>query len=246
MSNKNKNNNFLDSLQGNTLELQKVLRISLKSEKLLQRALVHRSYINESETELIDNERLEYLGDSVLALAVNNYLYEKYEDYKEGSLAKIKSVAVSEITLAKIARKLNLGAFILMGKGEECSGGRERSSILADTVEAVIGAIYLDSGLKISSEFILFFLKPYIEQIDRQTYLRDPKTTIQEYVQKRFKKHPEYIVLKETGPDHSKEFIVQLNIANKKFSIGKGSSKRKAEMNAAIIALKKIHNRKVQ
>ena len=232
------------NFEGDTSLLKKKLNISCNNEELLHRSLIHRSYINESESESIDNERLEYLGDSVLALVVNEYLYQNYPDYKEGSLAKIKSVAVSEITLAKIARKIKLGDFLYLGKGEEVSGGRERSSILADTFEAVIGAIYLDSGLKNCRDFILYYLKPYIEKIDQQTYFRDPKTTIQEYVQKQFKKHPEYVIISEIGPDHQKEFVVQLNIVNRKFSVGKGSSKRKAEMDAAISALKKIQSRK--
>ena len=163
-------------------KLQSILRVKFKDKGLLARSLVHRSFINESGTNARDNERLEYLGDSVLGLVVNEYLFKHFEDYHEGDLAKIKSVVVSEDTLAKVARELNLGSFIQMGKGEEMSGGRKRSSILANTLEAVIGAIYLDSGLKESRRFILGLMKSDVERVDNLTYQRDPKTTLQEYV----------------------------------------------------------------
>lgn len=221
-------------------KLQTTLRVKFKDKRLLGRALVHRSYINESGTSVKDNERLEYLGDSVLGLVVNEYLFKHFEDYHEGDLAKIKSVVVSEETLAKVARELNLGSFILMGKGEEMSGGRKRSSILANTLEAVIGAIYLDSGLKESRRFILGLMKGDIERVDNLTYQRDPKTTLQEYVQKKYKERPDYDVVEEKGPDHQKEFYVQLSIHGKKIAMGKGSSKRKAEMHAANQALKAL------
>ena len=220
--------------------LQKNIRIKFKNKILLKRALTHRSYVNESGKEVRDNERLEYLGDSVLALIVNEYLFRHYESYREGSLAKIKSAVVSEVTLAKVAKELDLGAFIQMGKGEEQSGGRERSSILSNTLEAVIGAVYLDSGLKASRKFVLGLFKKDIERIDNLTYLRDPKTTLQEYVQKKYKDRPLYKVIDEKGPDHKKEFTVSLIIDGKEIITAIGSSKRKAEMNAAKIFLKKI------
>ena len=217
-----------------------IVGIKFKNKSLLNRALTHRSYVNESGAHVADNERLEYLGDSVLALIVNEYLYRRFEDYKEGNLAKIKSAVVSEETLAQVSKELVIGDFILMGKGEEQCGGRFRPSILANTLEAVIGAIYLDSGLKESRRFVLKLLKKDIERIDRLTYLRDPKTTLQEYVQKKYKKRPVYEVVEERGPDHNKEFIVRLIINGKEVHKGEGSSKRKAEMNAAMETLRKI------
>jgi ribonuclease III len=216
------------------------INIKFKSKSLINRALTHRSYVNETGSQTKDNERLEYLGDSVLALVVNEYLYKHFEEYKEGNLAKIKSAVVSETTLARVSHRLNLGSFILMGKGEEQCGGRERPSILANTFEAVIGAIYLDSGLKDCRRFILSLLKSDIERIDNLTYLRDPKTTLQEYVQKKYKDRPVYEVVEEKGPDHNKEFIVRLLINGKEVHLGEGSSKRKAEMNAAMETLRKI------
>lgn len=221
--------------------LQNIIHVKFKEKTLLNRALIHRSYVNESSTDKIkDNERLEYLGDSVLGLIVNEYLFKRFEDYPEGDLAKIKSAVVSEATLAKVARDINLGTYLLMGKGEELSGGRDRSSILANSFEALIGAVYLDSGLRECRRFILSLLKKDIERIDRMTYLRDPKTTLQEYVQKRYKERPVYEVVEERGPDHKKEFIVRLLIKGNEVSKGVGSSKRKAEMLAAEQILKKI------
>ncbi|HSA14195.1 MAG TPA: ribonuclease III [Spirochaetota bacterium] len=221
-------------------KLMSFIGVKFKNKSLLSRALTHRSYVNESGFQTRDNERLEYLGDSVLALVVNEYLYSSFEDYKEGNLAKIKSAVVSEATLAKAALRIDLGRYILMGKGEEQCGGRDRPSILANTLEAIIGSIYLDSGLKESRKFILNLLKRDIERIDSLTYLRDPKTTLQEYVQKKYKERPVYEVVEERGPDHSKEFIVRLVINGSEILRGEGTSKRKAEMDAAMETLRKI------
>lgn len=221
-------------------KLQKVLKVKFKDRSLLNRALTHRSFVNEIKADLRDNERLEYLGDSVLAVVINEYLFKRYEDYLEGDLAKIKSAVVSEVTLAKIASGINLGSFIQMGKGEERSGGRVRSSILANTLEALIGAIYLDAGLKVSKRFVLSLFKSDVERIDKLSYLRDPKTTLQEFVQGKYKQRPVYEVIEETGPDHKKEFTVQLCVNGNEISTGTGSSKRKAEMDAAKKVLQEI------
>lgn len=227
--------------------LQNKIKVKFKEKALLNNSLIHRSYVNESGNGKInDNERLEYLGDSVLGLVINEYIYNRYYDYPEGDLAKIKSAVVSETTLAKISREINLGSFLIMGKGEEQSGGRDRTSILANSFEALIGAVYLDSGLKSSRKFVLSFLRKEIERIDNMSYLRDPKTTLQEYVQKKYKERPVYEVVEEKGPDHRKEFIVKLIINGKEAAIGTGSSKRKAEMNAAESVLKSINEKGVK
>ena len=212
--------------------LQKNLKIKFKDKSLLNRALTHRSYVNEFRS-LKDNERLEYLGDSVLAVVINEYLFKRYEDYPEGDLAKIKSAVVSETTLARVAAEINLGSFLLMGRGEERCGGRERASILANTFEAIIGALYLDAGLKESKKYILSLLKSHIERIDKLSYLRDPKTALQEYVQGKYKERPLYEIVEESGPDHKKQFKVKLIIHGEDVSFGIGTSKRKAEMDAA-------------
>ncbi len=234
---KNKKKNRYRQL--NSLQIR--IGIKFRDKSLLNRALTHRSFINEIGSPTYDNERLEYLGDSVLALVVNEYLFKRFEDYVEGDLAKIKSAVVSEATLSQVAQELNLGSYIMMGRGEELSGGRERPSILANTLEAVIGAIYLDSGLKGAKKFILGLLKKDIERIDNLSYLRDPKTTLQEFVQKKYKDRPQYEVIAESGPDHQKEFTVRLLINGNEASIGEGKSKRRAEMDAAMKVLKKIH-----
>jgi ribonuclease III len=220
-------------------KLQKNLKIKFKDKSLLNRALTHRSYVNEFR-HLKDNERLEYLGDSVLAVVINEYLFKRYEEYPEGDLAKIKSAAVSETTLARVAAEINLGSFLLMGKGEERCGGRDRASILANTFEAVIGALYLDAGLKESKRYILSLLKSHIERIDKLSYLRDPKTALQEYVQGRYKERPLYEIVEESGPDHKKQFKVKLIIHGEDISVGVGTSKRKAEMDAAKKILEEV------
>lgn len=220
--------------------LQRVIHVKFKNKSLLQRAVTHRSYVNEIGKNARDNERLEYLGDSVLALVVNEYLFKHFEEYQEGKLAKIKSAVVSEATLSRLARKIDLGEFILMGRGEEHSGGRERPSILANTLEAVIGAVFLDLGLKTSRKFVLGLIKDEIEIVNNPSSMRDPKTALQEYVQKKYKERPVYEVIDERGPDHRKEFTVRLLINGREIVTGEGPSKRKAEMNAARISLQKI------
>ncbi|MFH0975486.1 MAG: ribonuclease III [Spirochaetota bacterium] len=237
--NQKENNNNRTKRYRQLNKLQKNLKIKFKDKSLLNRALTHRSYVNEYRT-LKDNERLEYLGDSVLAVIINEYLFKRYEDYPEGDLAKIKSAVVSESTLAKVAAEINLGSFLLMGKGEERCGGRDRSSILANTFEAIIGALYLDAGLKDSKKYVLSLLKSHVERIDKQSYLRDPKTALQEYVQAKYKERPQYEIVNESGPDHKKQFTVKLIIHGKDVSVGNGTSKRKAEMDAAKVILEDI------
>jgi len=222
-------------------KLQSILKIKFRNKSLLNRALTHRSHLNEAGPGARDNERLEYLGDSFLALVVNEYLFKRFEKYPEGDLAKIKSAVVSEATLFKVARELNLGSFLLMGKGEELSGGRTRPSILANSLEAVIGALYLDSGLKDCKKLVLSLLKSDIERIDSMESYRDPKTTLQEYVQKKYRERPLYEIIAESGPDHQKQFTVRLVVAGKSVAEGTGASKRGAEMEAARKALEMIY-----
>ena len=219
--------------------LQKSLKIKFKDKSLLNRALTHRSFVNEYRTGLQDNERLEYLGDSVLAVVINEYLFKRYEEYPEGDLAKIKSAVVSESTLARVASEINLGSFLLMGKGEERSGGRERESILANTFEAIIGALYLDAGLKESKKYILSLLKSHIERIDKLSYLRDPKTALQEYVQGKGLTTPKYKVVEESGPDHDKKFVIEVLVDGESWGTGTGKSKSLAEQDVARQALAK-------
>lgn len=241
-------NNKTNSRHRNKLisKLQAVVRVRFNNKQLLIRALTHRSYANETHGQLKDNERLEYLGDSVLALVINEYLFKHFGDYHEGDLAKIKSAVVSEEMLYKVAKELKLGEFLLLGKGEENSGGRERISILANTVEALIGAMYLDCGLKKTKKFILNLFKKHISRIDQLPSLRDPKTSLQEIVQKKYKRKPDYIVVNEKGPDHNKQFTVQLKITDTIIIEALGSSKRKAEIEAAAKALKQIEQGRIR
>ena len=226
-------------------QLEKRLHITFTNKSLLKRALTHRSFINESSEPVRDNERLEYLGDSVLALVVNEYLFKSFENYPEGDLAKIKSAVVSEDTLAKVAIQMNLGDYIIMGRGEELTGGRRRHSILANTLEAIIGAVYLDSGLAKSKKLVLRLLKKDIQRIDKLSYLRDPKTTLQEIIQKKYKNRPIYTIIDESGPDHNKIYTVKLTVNNQDISVGTGSSKRRAESEAAKKALELIYSNRI-
>lgn len=221
-------------------KLESILNIKFNDRRILDIALTHRSFINETGNEVKDNERLEHLGDSVLGFIISEYLFKRFQEYQEGNLAKIKSVIVSDESLAVVSSNLHIGGFILMGKGEEHSGGRERISILANTLESLIGAIYLDRGLKQSRKFILKHFKQKIENVSNQATLTDPKTRLQEYVQKKYKKSPVYEVTDEIGPAHQKEFVVKLVIDGREVSSGRGGSKRKAEMKAARDALKNI------
>ena len=215
-----------------------VLGVDLPAE-LATQAVTHRSYAYE-HGGLPHNERLEFLGDAVLELVVTEYLYGAYPDRPEGDLAKIRASLVNTYALADIARELGpdgLGAHLRLGKGEELSGGRARPSILANSLEAVIGALYLDSGLKDCKKLVLSLLKSDIERIDSMESYRDPKTTLQEYVQKKYRERPLYEIIAESGPDHQKQFTVRLVVAGKSIAEGTGASKRGAEMEAARKAL---------
>ena len=166
-------------------KFESVIKVKFKNKSLLNRALTHRSAVNESFSDIKDNERLEHLGDSVLGFIISEYLYKHYENYSEGNLAKIKSVVVSDDMLAGEAKNMNLGYYILMGKGEEHSGGRGRNSILANTLESVIGAVYLDAGMKQCRKFVINILRRKIEKVSEFPSIIDPKTTLQEFVQKK-------------------------------------------------------------
>ncbi|MDI9477978.1 MAG: ribonuclease III [Bacillota bacterium] len=227
---------FLDKKLIN--ELERKIKINFKDKLLLQRALTHKSFSNENtDLALRDNERLEFLGDSVLSIIISSYIFDNFPDYPEGELAKMRSVIVSEPSLAAVARNINLGKYILLGKGEDLSGGRNRNSILADTIEALIGAIYLDKGIIIAGNFIIKHFKDKIEKVEKGEYIQDYKTILQEYIQKDSIAGPVYHVVREDGPDHHKLFTVQVRHREQLLGIGKGYSKKEAEQNAAKEAL---------
>ncbi|NUM42627.1 MAG: ribonuclease III, partial [Leptospiraceae bacterium] len=200
----------------------------------------HSSYSNETGKLWPDNERLEYLGDSVLGLITNEYLYKRFENYPEGKLAKIKGRVVSEGALTKISDKLSLSDYLLLGKGEKESGGGSRASNQANLVEALLGAIYLDQGLNTSKKFILNHIKDLVDNLEKIEAIKDYKTILQEYCQKKYRFVPSYELVSETGPDHDKEFRIHVSIKGVVSSEGIGKNKRKAEQNAAKNVLKQL------
>ncbi|MFP4484268.1 MAG: ribonuclease III [Spirochaetaceae bacterium] len=214
---------------------EKQAQIRFKSRELLNLAFCHRSYANEND-HMDNNEKLEFLGDSVLGLVVAEYLFDTMTDRPEGDLAKIKSFVVSEEVLAAIAHDLRVDNFILIGRGEEYSGGRTKKALLADAMEAIIGAYFLDSGLKKSRKFILEQIVPEIDKVRENRHRKDYKTLLQELAQKRFKTYPKYTLIKKTGPDHSKTFWMQVQVNDRAYGPGKGRNKKEAEQQAAQLA----------
>ena len=204
--------------------------------EFLNQAFTHRSFAHEAGENGENNERLEFLGDSVLGLVVAQYLYETLPDQPEGELARIKSFVVSEASLSEIARGLRVDNFILIGKGEEYSGGRSKKTILADCLEAIIGAYYLDSGFQPAERFIHGMLIPEINKVLEDRHAKDYKTLLQEYVQKRMKTYPKYRVVQKTGPDHDKTFWIEVHVGDRSFGSGKGKNKKEAEQEAARLA----------
>jgi ribonuclease III len=211
---------------------------------LLDQAFHHRSFSNENtDHRHYNNERLEFLGDSVLGVATASFLYEDMKENPEGDLARIKSIVVSEQTLAPIALQLGLDALLVLGKGEEMSGGRGKKAILADCVEAVIGACYLDSGYKIAEKFVLSFIVPEIRKVQQDKGQKDYKTLLQELYQKKYKKCPVYELVKKTGPDHDRVFWVTVHLDENSFGPLDGKSKKEAEQKAAQLAWSSISER---
>ncbi|MCK8823946.1 ribonuclease III [Fuchsiella alkaliacetigena] len=227
--------------QAKLTELQEKIKISFNDTSLLKKALTHKSFANENrELKLKDNERLEFLGDSVLDIIVSEYMFQEYPNYPEGELAKMRAVVVSAPILADKARYLDLGRYLLLGKGEEMTGGRDRSSILADAFEALVGSIYLDSGLEVVRRFVLSLLEQDVKEVEIGEHIQDYKTTLQELIQKSSNARPEYYVIAEEGPDHSKEFTVEVRFDGQLLGRGKGSSKKEAQQKAARDALENI------
>jgi ribonuclease-3 len=225
-------------------DLEKSIGLKFKNLSLLETALTHRSYLNEHKNILENNERLEFLGDAVLELIVSEFLYSMYPDRPEGDLTSFRSALVKTDSLAHSARELDIGKNIRMSKGEEENGGREKSYILANTFEAILGAIYLDHGYEICKNFISRILLPKIEQIVEYRLDIDSKTKMQELAQSVFKLTPAYDVIKEEGPDHNKVFTVVVKLDDKIVGQGQGSSKQRAEEQAAKEGIEYIMNNK--
>ncbi|MBE6023627.1 MAG: ribonuclease III [Cellulosilyticum sp.] len=220
--------------------MQQVLHYTYKNHLLLEEALTHSSYANEHRNQYVrDNERLEFLGDAILDLIISEYLFKKYADMPEGDLSKIRASIVCEGSLAKMARKMNLGQFILLGKGEELTGGRERASILADAFEAITGSLFLDGGFDQARSFIHETLVEAVEQTESiENLYADYKTLLQECIQKVSMSPIHYEVVGEEGPDHDKHFYVEVLHEERLLGRGIGKSKKEAEQDAAKKALK--------
>jgi len=218
-----------------------VLNYRFTNPGFLIEALTHKSYVNERrDSDRKHNERLEFLGDAVLSLIVSDYLTRQYPESSEGTLSKLKSKLVSEAPLANVARRLDLGARLKLGRGEERSNGRDKASLLADALEAVIAAVYLDGGFEASRNFTMEALTDELRHIDvlqEQSGGDDYKTRFQEWCQKRYESLPRYVIVRETGPDHQKVFEVEVQVNNRVFGIGRGLSKKEAEQEAAQRAL---------
>ncbi len=225
-------------------KLENMIGYTFKEPQLLQIALTHKSFVANADEYLKCNERMEFLGDSVLELVVNSFLYRNFQGYTEGQLSKLKAVAVSRSTLATCSRELGLGNFIRFGVGEMATGGGERSSNLANALEALIASVYLDGGLEEAQEVILTILKDKIYELDSDELKRDYKTALQEYWQVSSRKPPVYTVIAETGPDHDKRFEIEVVLAGESYGRGIGRSKKEAEQRAAEKALETIFNRR--
>ncbi len=225
-------------------KLKTTLGIEWKNPKLLIQAVTHTSYAHENKhLNLEHNQRLEFLGDAVLELVVSDYLYRMYPDFPEGTLTKIRAGVVCEPSLAFVARDLNLGEYLLIGKGEERSGGRERPSILADAMESIIGAIYLDQGIGSAFEFVRDKLGAVIEKVaENGGIVSDYKTNLQEFVQQKCENLLSYKIVDEYGPDHSKTFVAAVDYEGEVWGCGSGRTKKEAEQAAARDALDKIKN----
>ncbi len=222
-------------------DLEKSMRVRFKRLKLLDQALSHSSFVNElSDERRQHNEKLEFLGDAVLELVVSHELFADYPDYYEGKLTKLRAAVVSKTTLALVAKKIGIGPYIRLGKGEELGGGRRRNSLLADAMEAMIGAVYLDGGLKAARRFIMNHFGEEIERLDHDQHKMDYKSILQEVTQSRFQILPRYTVVGESGPPHERTYEVLLTINGEAYGTGFGRNKKEAQQNAARDALLKL------
>ncbi len=214
--------------------LERAARHVFKTRKLLEEALTHKSFAIEKGSRAF-NERLEFLGDSILAAIVAHYLFKRYPDEDEGKLSKLKSQLVSRPALVAWAREIRLGHYLWMSDGEEATGGRDRESLLANAFEALLGALFLDGGFSVAQRFIVRFLSKKKRIIET-----DYKSKLQEIIQKRYKMPPSYTLEEQKGPDHNKTFFMRVHVRRRLLGVGEGHSKKEAEQAAAWQGLKKI------
>jgi ribonuclease-3 len=223
-------------------ELEKLLGYQFMNKSLLIQALTHRSFVNESGGEnLKNNESLEFLGDAVFGFIISSRIFQLYPDLNEGELSKIKAYLVSAANLVQLAKKIQLGDFIYLSRGEEKTGGRTKRAILVDAYEAIIGAIYLDGGVQAVSEFIKRQIDTFLQELDvKQLTYGDFKSALQEYLHNRNLPEPVYRVVDELGPDHKKIFVIQVLIGDDVVAEASGKTKKEAQQSAARLALEKM------
>ena len=217
--------------------LEENLRYEFKNKKLPINALTHSSYANDARDGVSSNERLEFLGDSVLSIVVSEYIYKEFNNLPEGELTKLRASLVCEKSLCQFSRELELGKYLRLGKGEDKGGGRERDSILADAFEAVLAAMYLDGGFNVAKNHVMRFIKNELKHTDDEVF-KDYKTALQEIIQKNPEESVTYILTKETGPDHDKVFEVEVRLNSNTIGKGIGKNKKQAEQSAAKEALR--------
>lgn len=235
----------MEAKQPDLKRLEQQLQHSFLRQELLLEALTHPSYnkdgghtdgASKAPGSAKNNQRLEFLGDSVLSIIVSQYLFEHYPDLPEGELTKLRASLVCEKSLHQFATQICLGEFLILGKGEEHTGGRERPSILADGFESILAAIYLDCDLETARRFVLRFIPEHLD-VAKTTTMNDHKTTLQEIIQKNPEEKVEYVTVEETGPDHNKTFTVEVHLNSNVIGVGQGKSKKQAEQGAAQQAL---------
>ena len=221
-------------------KFEEIAGVKFKDKALLKQAFTHRSYINENRSSGLEhNERLEFLGDAVLELVITDYLYGRLNDSTEGEMTALRSALVNADTCARVAQSLGANDFLLLSKGESKDNGRARQYILANTLEAIIGAIYMDQGYEVAKKFILEHIAPLMEEIVARGKWIDAKSLFQEKAQEFVGHTPVYKTVKETGPDHDKHFTVAVSVNNEVYGEGQGQSKQDAEQEAARVALEK-------
>ncbi len=225
----------------NLKKLEKIFNITPENLKNFEKALTHSSFTKENDINSLENfERLEFLGDAVLKLCVSEILYKKFPKYSEGELTKIRSVLVSDNTLAQVAKKIKLDKLLILGKREEKTGGRKKSSILACAFEAVLGAYFLDGKYIEISKSLEKIFKSFIKEIDENFEKFNAKAILQEYTQSQNKTTPFYKIVEEKGPQHDKVFVVEVSYMEKTLAKGTGKTKKEAQQDAALLACKKL------
>jgi len=235
-----KNGTFSETVKQSFILLQQELGVQFVNHELLYQAFTHSSYVNEHRRKFYkDNERLEFLGDAVLELSVSQYLFQKFTSMSEGELTKLRAAIVCEPSLVLFANELNFGKYVLLGKGEEVTGGRERPALLADVFESFIGALYLDQGLQPVVTFLEQVVFPKIE-VGAFSHVMDYKSQLQEMVQQMNNGSLHYEIIEEKGPAHNRTFVSSVRLGNDELGEGKGKSKKEAEQKAAQVAINRL------